>query len=626
VHALVAKTVVRDRRGDPLAARAVAARALAGACFEAPGLPPRAELVVRRLHDPVPGALGARARDLAPPAVWQRALSDVLAEHVRRAARPADEAVPATATSVLFADRAELLACFARDIAAGVAATRWWWNALRAGARSEVDVLADALRREPFAVPATFELLARRGDAVAVARTLAPRDAIAIAIAVAAAVGADGAAAAVAAWNGGEGARVARQRNRDSTWAALLQAVPEATEPALRGESRALLLVALASRRTPATLRAPAAAEVLEELIATPLGELPAVSEGVVAGGRPPPLQERRRSRVVAVRGAEAARAIAGARPRRGPAGHAQPGGRLSRGEGSALTRAPAAAAWQRRTRAPDDVDRRRAAAAEPGLLVPSGPVRYEAPSRARDEPATGRARRGTGGRTAVLLDASTVTRLGGIFYLVNVALELGLYGDFSRPRDRATALDPWRLVALVGERLLRGRPRDPVWELLEQLALDERRPRERRVWRLPRGWLAPFADDERPWRVRTDGVRIRVEHPAGFPTLDVPHGELERELSRMRAPALRRARATPGPFSWTDALADYVRARLRATLGDEGDSLLLRRPAEVRVTPATVGVVFSLDEHPVEIRIAGLDRDPGFVPAAGRAVSFHYR
>jgi hypothetical protein len=33
----------------------------------------------------------------------------------------------------------------------------------------------------------------------------------------------------------------------------------------------------------------------------------------------------------------------------------------------------------------------------------------------------------------------------------------------------------------------------------------------------------------------------------------------------------------------------------------------------------------FALAELPIEIRIAGLDRDPGWVPAAGRFIAFHF-
>jgi hypothetical protein len=42
-------------------------------------------------------------------------------------------------------------------------------------------------------------------------------------------------------------------------------------------------------------------------------------------------------------------------------------------------------------------------------------------------------------------------------------------------------------------------------------------------------------------------------------------------------------------------------------------------------VTDDRVAVLFRLAEHPIELRMAGLDRDPGWVPAAGRHIVFHY-
>ncbi|HET8798305.1 MAG TPA: hypothetical protein VFO89_11495 [Thermoanaerobaculia bacterium] len=51
----------------------------------------------------------------------------------------------------------------------------------------------------------------------------------------------------------------------------------------------------------------------------------------------------------------------------------------------------------------------------------------------------------------------------------------------------------------------------------------------------------------------------------------------------------------------------------------------LLRRYGRVVVTPAHVDVHFSLAAHPIEIRLSGLDRDPGWIPAAGRHVAFHF-
>jgi hypothetical protein len=42
-------------------------------------------------------------------------------------------------------------------------------------------------------------------------------------------------------------------------------------------------------------------------------------------------------------------------------------------------------------------------------------------------------------------------------------------------------------------------------------------------------------------------------------------------------------------------------------------------------VTPTRVDVLMKLNELPIAIRLAGLDRDPGWVPAAGRFVAFRF-
>jgi hypothetical protein len=52
---------------------------------------------------------------------------------------------------------------------------------------------------------------------------------------------------------------------------------------------------------------------------------------------------------------------------------------------------------------------------------------------------------------------------------------------------------------------------------------------------------------------------------------------------------------------------------------------MLIRRYGRIAVTPAHVEVSFSLETHPIEIRMAGLDRDPGWIPEAGRHVAFHF-
>ena len=79
----------------------------------------------------------------------------------------------------------------------------------------------------------------------------------------------------------------------------------------------------------------------------------------------------------------------------------------------------------------------------------------------------------------------------------------------------------------------------------------------------------------------------------------------------------------------WLGCLLPYVRARLCAALGVNGAGALGRlvceHGARVSVTATRLDVTFSLAGLPLEVRLAGLDRDPGWVPAAGRRVAFHY-
>jgi hypothetical protein len=72
-----------------------------------------------------------------------------------------------------------------------------------------------------------------------------------------------------------------------------------------------------------------------------------------------------------------------------------------------------------------------------------------------------------------------------------------------------------------------------------------------------------------------------------------------------------------------------YVRVRLRLALGlddaSEVGRVLCEQDARVALTATHLDVTFALDALPIGVRLCGLDRDPGWIPAAGRVVSFHF-
>ena len=83
-----------------------------------------------------------------------------------------------------------------------------------------------------------------------------------------------------------------------------------------------------------------------------------------------------------------------------------------------------------------------------------------------------------------------------------------------------------------------------------------------------------------------------------------------------------------PQVTRWLDWLMPYIRARLIRALGvnmEDLPELLCMHHAHVFVTATHLDIFLALAELPVEIRLAGLDRDPGWFPAAGRFVAFHF-
>jgi hypothetical protein len=155
-------------------------------------------------------------------------------------------------------------------------------------------------------------------------------------------------------------------------------------------------------------------------------------------------------------------------------------------------------------------------------------------------------------------------TELGGLFYLINLGIFLEIYSDFTNPVEQFTELSIWDFVTLVGADLLGDfDEHDPVWSLLNNLANPD-----------------------------------NPENPVSKP-------------------------------SWLKSLLPDIRTRLHQALAINYDidlaAVLLRHYAKVTVTPTHLDVYFALAEHPIEIRLSGLDRNPGWVPAAGRFIAFHY-
>jgi len=154
-------------------------------------------------------------------------------------------------------------------------------------------------------------------------------------------------------------------------------------------------------------------------------------------------------------------------------------------------------------------------------------------------------------------------TQVGGIFFLINLALALDLYADFTRPATPGLPLAIWDFLAIFGRRLVgRRTPEDPIWATLAGLS--------------------------------------------GGPL-------------QLRAPWAR----------WVARRMSFLRTELRRGLqlpehADLG-AIVCLHAAHLAIGPSHLTVHMSLVDHPIAIRLAGLDRDPGWVPAAGRFIAFDF-
>jgi len=620
---------------DTLAARFRADRVLSMSEMQPVGLPPAAILCIRTVTDPRPRSISLHHEEMPSPD-WTRAVSTSIAEKARRAVSPVAGPVPADADAVLFADRAELLACLASDWCQGRLGERWWWRAL---VRDGTDArrVVDAWLAAPMYVAAALEQLTRLQAGPVFVAALHETDTAALTRAVLRGRGLSEPSVFPGAMLPGPARPAQSYVPRSATVMAPMAAAepwlpwaPEAGATWLRVDQQRLLGLALTVQRAPARALTTAFVEAVfswapgDDVIGRERSPTPHEVGWAVAAQPDAP----------SMASSSEAEAIGAVRDSRTIAMNV-----------TSVRENPHAAEFDARFSDP------------PRTSVADSPRSDDADSRvtrAWSAPADGRVHPVTGQMSPVSTRTAAVqTGFGGVFFLLNLGIRLGLYGDFTVPRKPGISLPIWDFVSLLGRRLIgRHAGGDSVWPLLA--GLSNRSPDEQpgalfdppRNWRVPAEWLQPFSP-RGVWLWHVAAERLRVQHPVGFLMIDVERSlEVDEEQQTRQELAeygvdsartrLRPLRGRPSPRRscsglerWMAWLLPYVRRRLAAAMPgltprDAGRSLC-RQPARVFVTPAHLHVAFSLEALPIEVRLSGLDRDPGWIPAAGRHVTFAF-
>jgi hypothetical protein len=523
IHKLLIRTAERDAH----AVEQRVAAMLNAAELRPRALPPASILVVRRIGPGLP-PMRVDGHSIRPPADWQEAVLDELDRLARLAIRPAGGAVPERAESVLFLDRAELLACLGGDWVDGTLPSRWWWPSLFPRERLEAAVVRCWMESPEYA-PAAIERLAwsrRAAEFVrqlpAMALSVMARDVVrAFALRdlerVIGIVFENPAVPETVVQGEPPFREAAPSMPVSPPWAPW---VPEARDAALTIGQRAFLGIALSAQRAPQAVRSRAfAAQVQVWAQASVTVEMGSLRQPGLALAEPIPMGDARAELVAAASPPEAVPIPTEVAARVAEIGE-------SEGDFEAEEAPPEPLPVVEMATVPEFYLER----------TPFDGVKIE-------------------------------TEFGGLFYLINLGIYLGYYGDFSTPDEPGIELPIWDFLTLLGRGLLEEpRAEDPVWGMLARLA-------------------------GRPL--------VGQALPPANPEFEQPRWDL------------------------LDEAMERVKAWIAA---EKVEGLVVMHPARVLLTGTHLDVFLSLEELPVEIRIARLDRDPGWVPAAGRYIAFHFQ
>lgn len=214
-------------------------------------------------------------------------------------------------------------------------------------------------------------------------------------------------------------------------------------------------------------------------------------------------------------------------------------------------------------------------------------------------------------------------TVFGGLMFVINMLLALKLYPDFTMPLGRRLHPSPFWLLAQLGVRLFgRSFRRDPLFRLLNDIGQPGSLPNH---WRVERKWLANFSAKGVLYPT-FDGTNLTYWDSRGFIFSDSPanpksrkatHAAVASNRGKFRLPAKRDDR-------WVACLASFLKFRTNQAAPGL-DLSCLRLPAKASLSEDGLDLYFSLAELPLAVRMAGLDRNPGWLPSEGRHIMFHF-
>lgn len=685
---LVAKLRVRGEGLESVATRLHLERLFGASDFSPVGLPPKAIVCIKKISDPRPRTLRLNHSDWQVSEVWRNAVSKAVESFYRRAFRPISETVPAQAESIIFADNGELLACLAIDWCRGKLTENWWWRGLFPALGYAQTVAKMWLESAEF-VPSAFQLLSKKGAAIRFVQKLQPHETKDLLQQIIQRFGLQKIAETLfepiqkkaeidvekLAKAGEKKALLRRSdllifKKHESVFSTL---IPEIKMSELSFDQECLLGVSLLLFRSPKIVRSLDFAQRLKTFrIKNELGKTIAAKKFEEIFEQNAPLERKIKTSQKTTRKAQDKGEIQSVSPKsvkterqlfaeqtdkkaEKPFKQMQ----IEEKEFVKLTDTLPIEA-QKFKETPIEAQKFKETKDKPTKIS----FEMAQPEKSIEKLGKKETEKGEKSRKIVRpsdmetafqdffeefeteIEFNFQTRFGGIFYLLNLGLYLQLYSDFTESLETEIDLNIWDFIALLGLEFLGEEIKtDAVWDFLKTMAERENDDEfgqefnQFQDWRMPLEWLETFPKNQK-WFLGKKGKRLVIRHSEGFNVVDVSLGgdaeaQLKDELEVYQKHFSEIVKAEKKDFSqikskkWLKNLAEYLQKRLfqalnRQTLNDL-NAILFKRKAMITTSATHLDITFGLADLPIEVRLAGIDRDPGWIPAAGKFVYFHF-
>jgi hypothetical protein len=663
---LISKLKVAGNPSDALATRLFFERLFTAADFHPPGISQRAIVCIKKINAPPV----KNSRFAYSTLEWEKGVRESVEKLYRRAFRPSREAVPAQAESVIFEDKSELLACLARDWCCGALAENWWWRAIfphLSRAETVAKIWLDAAEFVPFAL----HFLVQTADAEKFVKRLQPAETIELLQRIVRLFGLDKLESALfQPLEKKEKFEIEAQIKRagksffGSTANLMIPAkfetffknlLPDTATSDLSFYQQSLLEIALLLTRSPRVVRSAEFAERIKIYrIKSDFGKTISGRTAAAIFGKKKNFKESDKP----------SEKTAKRLPEKSEIQPGQPKQAKSETYVSSESKSGEKKFRKRQIERKKSLDLTSELVVEPEKKQATEKpekISFEASEpEKRVEKTAQKVNREKFIKSAAQkelfkdliedfeteLEYRFQTRFGGVFYLLNLGLYLGLYHDFTESLSAEIDLNIWDFTALLGLEFLGEEIKtDAVWDFLKFAAQREndeefgRGFNQSQDWRVPTEWLETFPKNQK-WFFMETKKRLVIRHPEGFNIVDVARrgvaenqlkNELEiyqnyySEISQAGKKDLHSAKSK----KWLKNLAEFLEKRLFQALNlqsaRELNAILFERQADVTVSGTHLEITFGLADLPFEVRLAGIDRNPGWIPAAGKYVYFYF-